>query len=109
MILGRHPGQSATENQSMPPQDSFPPPAAHGRNARIGLWFFGIYCVLYAGFMGLAAFSFTTLAQPVAGVNWAILYGMGLIVAALVLAVIYMFVCTRAGEHADTRDGEDAK
>jgi uncharacterized membrane protein (DUF485 family) len=91
----------------MPPQNNAPPPQAQGRNARLGLWFFGIYCILYGGFMGLTAFSFSTLGKPVAGVNWAILYGMALIVAALVLAVIYMFLCTRAGEHADTRDGED--
>jgi uncharacterized membrane protein (DUF485 family) len=51
--------------------------------------------------MGLTAFSFETLAKPVAGMNWAILYGMGLIVAALVLAVVYMFLCTKGGDGND--------
>ena len=75
-----------------------PTPPARGRNARLGLWFFAVYCILYGGFMVLSAFSFKTLAKPVAGVNWAILYGMGLIVAALVLAILYMFLCTRDGD-----------
>ena len=90
----------------MPPTRP-PTPEPRGQNARYGLWFFAVYCVLYAGFMGLTAFGFQTLARPVAGVNWAILYGMGLIVAALVLAVVYMFVCTRAGEHPDTQRSEN--
>jgi uncharacterized membrane protein (DUF485 family) len=77
---------------------SNPPAAPRARNARLGLWFFAIYCVFYAGFMGLTAFSFKTLAKPVAGVNWAILYGMGLIVAALVMAIVYMFLCTKDGD-----------
>ena len=82
-----------------------PPRQARGRNARLGFWFFLIYCVLYAGFMGLTAFSFETLAKPVAGVNWAILYGMGLIVAAGVLAVVYMILCTKDGDGHDEGAG----
>ena len=55
--------------------------------------------------MGLTAFSFETLAKPVAGVNWAILYGMGLIVAAFVLAIVYMIFCTRDGDGDDQGAG----
>jgi len=86
---------------------STPPPArtVRGRNARLGLWLFSIYCILYAGFMGLTAFSFETLAKPVAGVNWAILYGMGLIVAALLLAVVYMILCSKDDDGANKGDG----
>jgi uncharacterized membrane protein (DUF485 family) len=74
----------------MPSEDA---PAVGRRNSRIGLWLFLIYCLLYAGFMALTAFKFQVLATPVAGVNLAIVYGMGLIVAALVLAIIYMALC----------------
>lgn len=63
------------------------------RNARIGLWLFALYCVLYGGFMALNAFAHEKMAVPVvAGVNLAIVYGFGLIVAALVLAIIYMIL-----------------
>jgi uncharacterized membrane protein (DUF485 family) len=49
---------------------------------------------MYGGFMGLAAFRPAMMAnEPFGGVNLATLYGMGLIVAALVLAVIYMVMC----------------
>ncbi len=87
------------------PSTSPSPVPGRGWNARLGLVLFAIYCVLYAGFMGLTAFCFETLAKPVAGVNWAILYGMGLIVAALVLAVVYMILCTKDGDGHDEGAG----
>lgn len=50
---------------------------------------FAVYCVLYAVFMGLVAFAPDVLAMRVfGGVNLAVAYGMGLIVAAVVLAAI---------------------
>jgi uncharacterized membrane protein (DUF485 family) len=79
------------------------PPGIHddrhptsARNARYGLWLFGVYVVLYGGFMALSAFRPQAMRQPVAalgGVNLAIVYGFGLIVAALVLALVYMLFC----------------
>lgn len=62
--------------------------------ARIGLGLFAAYVVLYAGFMMLVLARPDWLsARPVGGVNLAVTYGLGLIVAALVLAVIYMAAC----------------
>jgi len=50
---------------------------------------FAVYCVLYAVFMGLVAFAPDVLAIHVlGGVNLAVAYGMGLIVAAVLLAAI---------------------
>ncbi len=64
------------------------------RNARYGFWLFLVYLVLYAGFVLLAAFSPQTMERtPFAGVNLAIWYGFGLIVAALVLALVYGWLC----------------
>ena len=64
------------------------------RNSRIGLVLFGIYLVLYGGFVLLNAFSPETMEKtPMAGVNLAILYGFGLIIAALVLALLYGWLC----------------
>jgi uncharacterized membrane protein (DUF485 family) len=63
-------------------------------NARLGLWLFLLYVVLYGGFMGLAAFAPGVMGRtPFGGVNVAILYGLGLIVAAFVLALIYAVMC----------------
>jgi uncharacterized membrane protein (DUF485 family) len=64
------------------------------RNARNGLLLFAVYVALYLGFMLLNAFSPERMQKPVlAGVNLAIVYGVGLIVAALVLALVYMALC----------------
>ena len=64
------------------------------RNSRIGLSLFAIYLLLYGGFVWLAAFSPETMERtPVAGVNLAIWYGFGLIVAAILLALVYGWAC----------------
>ena len=58
-------------------------PETVSRNARNGLLLFAVYVALYLGFMLLNAFAHETMQQPVvAGVNLAIVYGMGLIAAA---------------------------
>jgi uncharacterized membrane protein (DUF485 family) len=63
-------------------------------NARLGLSLFAVYFLLYLGFMGIAAFKYEWFASLVpGGVNLAVAYGMALIVAALVLAILYMFLC----------------
>jgi uncharacterized membrane protein (DUF485 family) len=74
------------------------------RNARIGLVLFVVYLLLYGGFMALNAFWPETMErEPIEGVNLAIVYGFGLIVAALVMALVYGLAC-RAPSDA-TRGG----
>ena len=64
------------------------------RNTRLGLVLFAVYLFFYGGFVLLAAFSPDSLAVlPFAGVNLAIWYGFGLIVAALILALVYGWAC----------------
>ena len=63
------------------------------RNSRIGYVLFLVYLLFYGGFVLLNAFSPETMeATPIAGINVAILYGFGLIIAAFVLALIYGFL-----------------
>ncbi len=77
------------------------------RNAKIGFFLFGIYLLLYGGFVFLNAFAPETMEiTPIAGVNLAILYGFGLIISAFVLAMIYGFVCR--GDDGSTSKQEDA-
>ena len=77
-------------------------PVLVASNARAGLWFFGAYLLFYAGFVGLSAFAPEVMARsPFGGLNLAVIYGFGLIVAAFVLALGYMAVCHGiAGRHA---------
>ena len=89
--------------------DSPPPPpdSRHtiARNARYGLWLFAVYVAFYAGFVAISAFKFDALRTVVwGGVNLAIAYGLGLILVAFVLALVYM-VMTR---HEGTPDGGGA-
>ena len=75
-------------------------------NARVGLVLFVIYLILYGGFVFLNAFAAETMeATPLAGVNLAILYGFGLILAALVLALFYGWIC-RANKADSAREDQ---
>ncbi len=77
------------------------------RNARIGLVLFVVYLALYGGFVFLSAFSPESMeSTPVAGVNLAILYGFGLIIAALILALIYGAVCREDKSESGSGEGE---
>jgi uncharacterized membrane protein (DUF485 family) len=79
---------------------------AWAHNARIGLVLFFVYLVFFAGFIALAAFGKDVMASHLAlvssgevaepcfgGVNVAIIYGFFLIIAAFVLAMLYMVLC----------------
>lgn len=69
------------------------------RHRRLDLLLFFLYCGLYAGFMGIAAFRQDWMARPVVGgVNLAIAYGMGLILGAIGLALIATLVRRGEGE-----------
>lgn len=75
--------------------------AAAQVRSRIGLGLFALYVALYAGFMAVVLVRPDWLsARPFGGTNLAIAYGLGLIAAALVLAVVYMAAC-RFAEHRD--------
>lgn len=65
------------------------------RNARLGLILFFVYLAIYGGFVLLNAFQPELMeTTPFGGVNLAILYGFGLIIAALLMALLYGFLCS---------------
>jgi uncharacterized membrane protein (DUF485 family) len=71
------------------------------RRARYGLCLFALYLVLYVGFMLLNVFAPQAMeTTPIAGVNLAILYGFALIAAALLLALVYAWLCRPGTERA---------
>lgn len=66
-------------------------------NSRMGVLLFGVYVLFYGGFMALSAFAPAVMSRPfLFGVNLAVVYGFALIIAALVLALVYMKVCRKA-------------
>ena len=80
-------------NMNSPPPDTSP---ERQYNTRLGMILFTIYLVLYVGFVLINAFNARAMETIVlAGLNLAIVYGMVLIVFALVLALIYGVMCRR--------------
>ncbi|SMP46634.1 Protein of unknown function, DUF485 [Neorhodopirellula lusitana] len=81
--------------------------------SRLGLALFAIYTLLYLGFVFINAFSADTMEMVVfAGLNLAIIYGFGLIIAAILLAFVYGFALRGTGtdstDKASNGTGESA-
>ena len=73
------------------------------RNSRYGLILFSIYLALYGGFVLLNAFAPERMDRIIGGgINLAVAYGFGLIVAAFVLALGYGWLCRPAKDAAGT-------
>ncbi len=62
-------------------------------NRRLGLWLFAAYATLYAVFVLIAAVRVDLLDATIGGLNLAIWGGFGLIVLAVLLALIYVPMC----------------
>jgi len=95
---GAAPAPQAAAGAQAPIHDDHHPETV-SRNARVGLWLFLVYLILYAGFMGLNAFAPHKMAEaPFGGINLAVLYGLLLIVAAFLLALVYVFLVRNRAE-----------
>ena len=71
--------------------------AVVAHNTRMGVLLFVVYVLFYGGFMALSAFRPELMSKPLAGgANLAVGYGFALIVAALVLALLYMRLCRKS-------------
>ena len=77
------------------------------RNARYGLILFAVYVVLYGGFVFLAVFRTDVMGAIMpGGANLAIAYGFALIGAALLLALLYVYLCAKAVPQSAAGDAE---
>jgi uncharacterized membrane protein (DUF485 family) len=69
---------------------------------------FSVYFLTYAGFICLAVLSTESLgAEVFLGVNLAIVYGVALIALALILAIIYMWLCRRVERNGGDGSSEE--
>jgi len=72
---------------------------ASPRRTRLGVVLFVCYCVVYGGFVLLSAFAPRAMEEtPLAGVNLAVLLGLGVIAAAFLVALYYEWLCRREGD-----------
>lgn len=69
-------------------------PAVERYNARLGMGLFVIYLLLYGAFVAINAIWPAWMdAAATAGLNVAVVYGLGLIAGAFVIALIYALLC----------------
>ena len=63
--------------------------------SKLGLLMFLIYTLVYAGFILITVIRPDLMGLDIGYLNLAIVYGFGLIVFALILAIIYNIICAR--------------
>lgn len=90
-----------------PAEQSGKDPAAAFKTT-LGVWMFIGYAIVYAGFIGINLVSPLAMETEVfMGLNLAVTYGFGLIVSALILAVIYNQLCNnKEAELATSSQGK---
>ena len=85
-------------------------PAVIKRRVRLGHVLFVLYLALYGGFMLLNAFAPEKMEKtPLAGLNIAVLYGLALIAALFVLALVYEALCRWITAKGDSQREVSAK
>ena len=76
------------------------------KKTRLGVRLFFIYFIIYFGFVFIGTLYPKILGmEAIGGLNLAIVYGMGLIVLAIVMGLIYNFLCTKY-EDKMNKEGE---
>lgn len=78
---------------------------ASEKKAKLGIKFFFIYLFFYAGFVAIGVLNYELLAiEVVWGINLAIFYGIGLIVFAVLLGILYNFLCSRYEDEMNKKE-----
>jgi uncharacterized membrane protein (DUF485 family) len=68
---------------------------------RLGLIMFAIFSPVYLAFILLCVISPTAVGTDVGSLNVAIIFGFGIIVLAIIQALIYNFICSKKEEELD--------
>jgi uncharacterized membrane protein (DUF485 family) len=79
-----------------------------GHKARVGTRMFLLYALVYAGFVVINTLNPGSMEISVLGLSLSILYGFGLIVLALVLALIYNGIATISETRLNDTDEEES-
>jgi len=67
--------------------------------AKLGLIMFAIFTPIYLAFIFICVISPSTMAIDVGSLNVAIVYGFGIIILAIIQAVIYNIICSNKEKH----------
>lgn len=72
---------------------------------RLGVQMFFIYALVYAGFVLINIIKPVLMEKPIIfDLNLAVVYGFGLIILSLVMALIYNYLCVRKEKALNGRD-----
>jgi uncharacterized membrane protein (DUF485 family) len=86
------------------------PDHASGYKASLGVYMFIMYAIVYAGFVAIPLFKPELMDKKIMlGMNLAPVYGFGLIVLALVMALIYNTMCGAKEKALNTGTDTGAK
>lgn len=69
---------------------------ASGYKGALGIKLFVIYTLVYAAFVAINVYDAKIMEKVIGGQNVAVLYGFGLIVLALIMALFYNHLCNQA-------------
>jgi uncharacterized membrane protein (DUF485 family) len=83
------------------------PDHAQGYKSRLGVQMFLVYALVYVGFVALNIIDPTIMEKTIfLGLNLAVVYGFGLIIIALIMALIYNSACGKREKELNPEDGE---
>lgn len=75
----------------------------------VGKWFFVLYAIVYFGFILINVFSPQFMGMRIGSMNMAIVFGLGLILFAMLLAFAYNHISTRAELIMNENDKDSPK
>ncbi len=79
------------------------------RKSALGIRLFFVYLILYTGFILIGVFQYELLStQVIAGLNLALAYGIGLIVFAVIMGIVYNYYCTKYEDEETLKTREKA-
>jgi len=68
---------------------------ASKKKAKLGVWLFILYTIMYAIFVAIGVLKYEAMSTIVLGnLNLAVVYGFGLIILAIIMGLIYNWICT---------------
>ena len=82
---------------------------SEGFKTKLGLIMFAIYTPIYFAFVVICVVSPKLMSVDVGSLNVAIVYGFGIIVLAIIQAVIYNYICSKKEKEDELASKGEAK
>ncbi|MFC2022973.1 DUF485 domain-containing protein [Chloroflexota bacterium] len=74
---------------------------------KLGLIMFAIYTPIYFAFVVICVVNPKLMATDIGSLNLAIVYGFGIIILAIIQAVIYNYICSRREKEDEIANAKD--